>query len=66
MTYNREIYNRTDDSVLQVINKKPRLMRRSRGFAPNPIYLDINVDGILATGGELKIPSVWEKEIRLF
>ncbi|MDB4582320.1 carbamoyltransferase HypF [Draconibacterium sp.] len=54
VSYNREIYNRTDDSLLQVINKQPRLMRRSRGWAPNPVYLDLNVDGILATGAELK------------
>lgn len=54
VSYNREIYNRTDDSLLQVINRKQRLMRRSRGFAPNPLYLNLNVDGILATGAELK------------
>jgi len=54
ISYNREIYNRTDDSLLQIINKKPRLMRRSRGYAPNPVYLGFNVDGILATGAELK------------
>jgi len=54
VTYNREIYNRTDDSVLQVIAQKPRLLRRSRGFAPNPIMLTSNASGILAVGSELK------------
>ncbi len=54
VTYNRRIYNRTDDSLLQVVNKKSRLMRRSRGFAPAPVYLNFSVDGILATGAELK------------
>lgn len=54
VTFNRKIYNRTDDSLLQIINKKSRIMRRSRGFAPNPIYLNFNVDGILASGVELK------------
>uniref|UniRef100_UPI00321710F1 carbamoyltransferase HypF n=1 Tax=uncultured Draconibacterium sp. TaxID=1573823 RepID=UPI00321710F1 len=54
VSYNRRIYNRTDDSLLQVINKKPRLMRRSRGWVPNPVYPELNVDGILATGAELK------------
>lgn len=54
VSYNREIYNRTDDSLLRNIHKKPRLIRRSRGFAPNPIYLDLDVNGILATGAELK------------
>jgi len=52
--YNRKIYNRTDDSLLQVVNKEPRLMRRSRGWASNPVYLSLDVDGILATGAELK------------
>ncbi|MDX1285141.1 MAG: hypothetical protein R3182_09020, partial [Draconibacterium sp.] len=28
--------------------------RRSRGFAPNPVYLNFDADGILATGAELK------------
>jgi hydrogenase maturation protein HypF len=54
VTFNREIFNRSDDSLLQVINRKPRLMRRSRGWAPNPVYLNFDVDGILATGAELK------------
>ena len=54
ITYNRRIYNRTDDSLLHVVNKKSRLMRRSRGFAPAPVYLNFSVDGIFATGAELK------------
>ncbi|MDP3641990.1 MAG: carbamoyltransferase HypF [Bacteroidota bacterium] len=52
--YNRVIYNRSDDSVLQVVSNKPRIMRRSRGWAPNPVNLKWNSDGILATGAELK------------
>lgn len=53
LTYNREIYNRNDDSVLFVANKKPRLIRRSRAYVPNPINLPYSVDGIIATGAEL-------------
>ncbi|MBN2681141.1 MAG: carbamoyltransferase HypF [Bacteroidales bacterium] len=53
LLYNREIYNRNDDSVGFVINKKPRLIRRSRGFVPNPINLPFSVDGIIASGAEL-------------
>ncbi len=53
ITYNREIYNRTDDSLAFVVNKTERLIRRSRGYAPSPVRLDFNVDGILATGAEL-------------
>jgi hydrogenase maturation protein HypF len=53
LTYNRDIYNRTDDSVVTVVNKRERIFRRSRGYVPVPINLNFNVDGILATGAEL-------------
>ncbi|MDX9932769.1 MAG: carbamoyltransferase HypF [Bacteroidales bacterium] len=53
VTYNRDIYNRADDSVVTVVNDKERVSRRSRGYAPTPINLKLNVDGILATGAEL-------------
>lgn len=53
LDYNREIYNRTDDSVLMVVNDKQRLVRRSRGYVPNPVNVSMNVNGILATGAEL-------------
>lgn len=53
LTYNRDIHNRADDSVVTVVNKKERIFRRSRGYVPTPLNLKINVDGILATGAEL-------------
>jgi hydrogenase maturation protein HypF len=53
ITYNRDIYNRTDDSVTTIINNTPRLIRRSRSYAPSPITLDINTEGIFAAGAEL-------------
>jgi hydrogenase maturation protein HypF len=53
LVYNREIYNRTDDSVVMVVNEKERLIRRSRGYAPEPVNLNLNVDGIFAAGAEL-------------
>ena len=52
VTYNRKIHNRTDDSVGIVINKRLRLLRRSRGFAPSPIITKFNTEGIFATGSE--------------
>ena len=54
VNHNREIYNRTDDSVIRFINKKQCLLRRSRGFVPRPVDLDHDVEGILALGGEQK------------
>jgi hydrogenase maturation protein HypF len=53
LCYNRKIFNRTDDSVLMVVNNKERLIRRSRGYVPSPVRLNLNVDGILAAGAEL-------------
>lgn len=53
LLYNREIYNRTDDSVVGIVNDRPMVIRRSRGFVPSPIRLNLDVDGILATGAEL-------------
>jgi hydrogenase maturation protein HypF len=54
LTYNRDIFNRCDDSVTYVLNGKSRIIRRSRGYVPNPVRLSFNVDGILACGSELK------------
>jgi len=53
ITYNREIYNRTDDSVILVVNDKPRMIRRSRGYAPSPMVLELDTEGIFAAGAEL-------------
>jgi len=51
--YNREIHNRCDDSVGIVMNEQPRLLRRSRGYVPNPISLNLDTEGIFAAGAEL-------------
>jgi hydrogenase maturation protein HypF len=54
LTYNRDIQNRTDDSVVRIINGKERVFRRSRGWVPESITVNTDVEGILATGSELK------------
>ena len=53
LSYNREIYNRTDDSVLMTVNEIPRMIRRSRGYVPNPVQIGFDAEGILAAGAEL-------------
>ena len=50
--HNRDIYNRVDDSVLQVCGGQPCLIRRSRGYVPEPFFADVEVEGILAFGAE--------------
>ncbi len=53
ITYNRDIHNRTDDSVAFIANKKPRIIRRSRSYAPSPVEIDLDAEGIFAAGAEL-------------
>lgn len=50
--HNREIHNRVDDSVVQVYAGRPRLLRRSRGYVPEPFFTRLPVEGILAFGAE--------------
>jgi hydrogenase maturation protein HypF len=54
LVYNRDIHNRSDDSVVMVVNDKTRLLRRSRGWVPEPVTLNFDVEGIIAAGAELK------------
>ena len=54
LSYNRQILNRADDSVIRIIDRKTTLIRRSRGFVPRPVDLKYNVEGILALGAEQK------------
>jgi hydrogenase maturation protein HypF len=51
---NRDIHNRNDDSVLFVSGGAPSFLRRSRGWAPDPIQLSFETEGIAACGAELK------------
>jgi len=54
--HDREIAHRCDDSVVRVIGKNTMMIRRSRGYAPAPIYVDAQVDGcVLGVGGELNV-----------
>ena len=50
--HNRKIHNRVDDSVLQVCSGQSCLIRRSRGYVPEPFFADVPVEGILAFGAE--------------
>lgn len=54
LLHNREIQMRVDDSVVRSFEEREYPVRRSRGFAPEPIDLGMPVREILACGGELK------------
>jgi len=51
--HNRDIYNRTDDSIVRIIGDKERVFRRSRGYVPAPVRTALNTEGIIAFGAEL-------------
>jgi len=54
LTHDRPIQTRVDDSVVRVFRGRHLLVRRSRGFAPEPIDLGMPVRDVLAVGGEIK------------
>jgi hydrogenase maturation protein HypF len=57
LDHERPIARRIDDSVVRVMDGAPRLLRRARGHAPEPIALPAGFAAappVLAYGGELK------------
>jgi len=54
LLHDRRIHARYDDSVALVRRGRPRMLRRSRGYAPFPISLPRDMPQILACGAELK------------
>jgi hydrogenase maturation protein HypF len=54
LTHNRAIHMRNDDSIVRVVAQSPIILRRSRGFVPEPLPAPVSVDGLVALGGVLK------------
>ncbi len=55
LTHNREIHVRCDDSVMRIAAGGEQFLRRSRGYAPEPIRLSFDSPvPLLACGGHLK------------
>ena len=54
LLHNRDIFTRVDDSVTRTFEGRERVLRRSRGFVPQSIDLGIDMEEVLAFGGELK------------
>ncbi len=54
LIHNRDIYLRSDDSIVRKTAGDTRFIRRSRGYVPVPIFLNKKVPPILACGAELK------------
>lgn len=57
LMHDRDIVNRLDDSVLAVVDGETVVLRRARGYAPEPIAVPAGFEAapnVLAMGGELK------------
>ncbi|MFN3231339.1 MAG: carbamoyltransferase HypF [Alphaproteobacteria bacterium] len=55
LLHNRPIVRPVDDSIARLVRGKPMLIRRARGYAPQPVAVDAALEsGILGTGGNLK------------
>jgi hydrogenase maturation protein HypF len=54
LTHDRAIHMRNDDSIVRVVAQSPVILRRSRGFVPEPLPAPADVSGIVALGGVLK------------
>jgi hydrogenase maturation protein HypF len=55
LTHDRAIHVRADDSVVRVVRGRPLPIRRSRGYAPEPLHLAAPVRRpVLGCGAELK------------
>ncbi len=57
LLHNRDIANRMDDSVVQMVGNTPQTLRRARGYAPAPLQLHkgfADLPSVLAMGADLK------------
>jgi hydrogenase maturation protein HypF len=54
LVHDRSIRARTDDSIVRTAAGNPVLLRRGRGFVPDPLPCPCDVQGIVGCGGVLK------------
>jgi hydrogenase maturation protein HypF len=54
LVHNRDIYLRSDDSIVRRAVGATRYLRRSRGYVPVPIFLERSAPVVLAVGAEIK------------
>ena len=54
LLHDRDIINRSDDSVIRIIEGMPAFTRRSRGYVPDPISIPTNNGIVVALGAELR------------
>jgi hydrogenase maturation protein HypF len=67
LSHDRAIQVRTDDSVVRIFGGRERLVRRSRGYAPEPVPVSVPFTRpVLACGAELKSTFCLAADSRAF
>ncbi len=54
LVHDRPIARHVDDSVVRLMAGREMVIRRARGYAPRPIKIKSNYEGVLAVGGHMK------------
>jgi hydrogenase maturation protein HypF len=66
LTHNRTIYQRCDDSVVIPVNGRGLIVRRSRGYAPEPIDTTFGGPSVLAVGAQERNTAAIYHGTRIF
>jgi len=66
LIHDRDIYLRSDDSIVRRSDGVTRFIRRSRGYVPTPVFLKQDMGRILACGAELKNTICLTRENKAF
>lgn len=66
LTHNRDIYLRSDDSIVKRTAGETRFIRRSRGYVPLPVFLRRKIMPVLSCGAELKNTVCIAKDNKAF
>jgi hydrogenase maturation protein HypF len=66
LMHDREIYRQVDDSIVHMIDDKPVLLRRARGYMPTPILMEEKCkQDIFAAGADMKNTFCFAKQNHL-
>lgn len=66
LMHDRDIFRQVDDSIVHLIDHKPVLLRRARGFVPTPIMIELDcLKDIFAAGADLKNTFCFTKRNQL-
>lgn len=66
LIHNRDIHMKIDDSVLLPAESGPILIRRARGYVPNPVITGHDLAPVLAAGAEMKGTFAFSQDNMIF